>query len=181
MNFATPSTPKPVRFMNSHPSSPLARKRLHLDEDARFLHFMPTLSSPFSQPLPALPLTPYRFTPQSDINTVIETDIEAIPQPIEISSADRAAHTKKMLQADSHEKRKVYVSREQDDKATKDNYGRHIRAYQLWWDQIYQPAVIVSDPTRDVIPAFPVTAAKAIMFLDYEASRPKVGSLALIT
>jgi hypothetical protein len=89
-----------------------------------------------------------------------------------------------MLHAESHKKRQEFVAWEQSDKQMKDSYGRHITAYQLWWDHIYQPQQLQKDPELQHLPAFPIRAAKATMFLAYESTQPKVccpPSLLLLT
>lgn len=190
MQYVTPSTPKTVHLRHSQRASPLGKKRRRLNNTTCFIPYVPPVP-------PAFPITPFRFAHES--STIVE-DNDMLPIPpfystlesssvLEgidetcsgvtavskiVTSADRAAHSKKMLQADSHAKRKEYITREQEDKGTKTSYGRHIKAYQAWWESTHQPSVIAKDPSRDALPAFPITAAKAIMFLDYEASRPKV-------
>ena len=65
--------------------------------------------------------------------------------------------------------------KEQSDKSTPATYERHINHYVDWWTS-YQAAEINSDSTKTVIPAFPITAAKATMFLDYTSTCAKVSN-----
>jgi hypothetical protein len=62
-----------------------------------------------------------------------------------------------------------------DRKATPATYERHINHYVDWWTS-YQAAEINGDSTKTVIPAFPIMAAKATMFLDYTSTSAKVSS-----
>jgi hypothetical protein len=63
--------------------------------------------------------------------------------------------------------------KEQSDKSTTETYGRHMKHYIVWWG-LFQSEVVKADPTKASIPALPITAAKATMFLDYTSTRPKV-------
>ncbi|KAH7904163.1 hypothetical protein BJ138DRAFT_964470, partial [Hygrophoropsis aurantiaca] len=64
---------------------------------------------------------------------------------------------------------------ERDDKQTKASYERHVNSYQRWWDG-NQSRLMAENPSRTTIPAFPIVAAKVVMFLDYETTREKKGS-----
>jgi hypothetical protein len=68
-----------------------------------------------------------------------------------------------MLQADSQRTRRQYVALE---KQGMDSYTRRVKSYQRWWEDISQLEVIWNHPARRPLPAFPVTAGKAIMWLD---------------
>jgi hypothetical protein len=65
------------------------------------------------------------------------------------------------------------ATKEQSDKSTPGTYERHINSYLNWWES-YQAAEINGDLTKTAIPAFPITAAKATMFLDYTSTHAKV-------
>jgi hypothetical protein len=77
------------------------------------------------------------------------------------------------LEADSHATRLVQMRKEQNDKSTGTTYGRHVNRYERWWVQ-YQARQTASIAGWTPIPAFPITAAKVSMFLEYEANREKV-------
>jgi hypothetical protein len=77
------------------------------------------------------------------------------------------------LEAASQAVRLRIAGQEQSDKSTTGSYERHINSYVTWWDT-YQARVVNANPTQVAIPAFPVTAAKATMFLEYTRTRPKV-------
>ncbi|KAN0134511.1 hypothetical protein V8E53_007657 [Lactarius tabidus] len=62
--------------------------------------------------------------------------------------------------------------KEQSDKSTATSYARHVDAYATWWET-YQAGVLDKDPGQIAIPAFPITATKATMFLEYTSTRPK--------
>ena len=59
-------------------------------------------------------------------------------------------------------------------KGTAKSYPRQVSNYKSWFD-VVQACTIKKDPTRAVIPAFPITAAKVAMFLHHESTREKVG------
>jgi hypothetical protein len=61
---------------------------------------------------------------------------------------------------------------EQQDKQTARMYRLAVESYEDWWGK-YQFELQARDPTWTAVPAFPVTVAKAVMFLDYETPRPK--------
>lgn len=161
MSSPVPSTPKAPRLNPGLPLSPLGNKRLRLASgEAQFVHFTPP-------PLLPLPTTPFRFSSDNS-NTVVENETQPTPP------MDRTEHSNALLHAEAHGKRKAWAAKEQEDKGTKTSYERHFTAYQLWWSTVYQPMVVATDPTREHLPALPITAAKVTMFLDYESTRPKV-------
>jgi hypothetical protein len=77
------------------------------------------------------------------------------------------------LEAASQAVRHRITAKEQSDKSTTASYERHINNYVAWW-AVYQSSLVNADPSQIPIPAFPVTAAKATMFLEYTSTRPKV-------
>lgn len=77
------------------------------------------------------------------------------------------------LEKDSHVVRLRQAESEQQDKQTENTYKRAVNSYEKWWLE-YQVELLALDASYTPIPAFPVTAAKAVMFLDYETKRPKV-------
>lgn len=85
----------------------------------------------------------------------------------------RMQHSVSSLEAASQAVRLRLATKEQSDKSTPATYQRHIDNYVTWWDG-YQAAEISGDSTKTAIPAFPITAAKATMFLDYTSTRVKV-------
>ena len=78
------------------------------------------------------------------------------------------------LDMDAHQITKAVRAKEQDDKETKKNYARHVKHYQEFW---LTTSYAVGDPAtgRAPIPAFPITVAKAVIFLQFESTRPQVG------
>lgn len=85
----------------------------------------------------------------------------------------RMQHSVSSLEAASQAVHLRLATKEQSDKSTPATYQRHIDSYITWWDG-YQAAEISGDCTKTAIPAFPITAAKATMFLDYTSTRAKV-------
>ncbi|KAJ7153926.1 hypothetical protein C8R43DRAFT_1126596 [Mycena crocata] len=63
-------------------------------------------------------------------------------------------------------------AKEQSNKGTSKSYLRQIASYQAWWDAS-ETVQILQDPRLVAIPAFPVTAAKVAMFLQYETTHEK--------
>jgi hypothetical protein len=127
MDFTSPCTRKPIPLPCGTPSSPLAHTWRCLPNGEQFIVFTP--------PVPPLPLTPFRFAPGS--GEVVGDEPAVLPLPSMV--VDREQYSMRMLHAKSHKKWQEFVAREQNDKQTKDSYGRHIMAYQLWWDHVYQP------------------------------------------
>jgi hypothetical protein len=78
-----------------------------------------------------------------------------------------------VLNETSHQARMRTTARERSDKGTADAYSRRVRDYVTWWDS-YQRECCEHDRTWTVVPAFPVTAVKAALFIDYETTREKV-------
>ncbi|KAN0141920.1 hypothetical protein V8E53_000382 [Lactarius tabidus] len=64
------------------------------------------------------------------------------------------------------------AQKEQSDKSTATSYARHVDAYATWWET-YQAGVLDKDPGQITIPAFLITPAKAMMFLEYTSTQPK--------
>ncbi|KAF5367837.1 hypothetical protein D9615_010577 [Tricholomella constricta] len=159
-SMSLPTTPpKAVHLDPGQAQSPLSRKRTRL-------------TSAEVQFVPYAPLPPLLFDSSPPVQAVATT-ATPVNTKSTTSLLDRAQRSKDLLHAEAHQKRKEYAVREQEDKGTKASYGRHVSAYQLWWDTVYQPCVVTADPTREVLPSFPITAAKVMMYLDYEATRPK--------
>jgi hypothetical protein len=127
----------------------------------------------FIPPVPPLPLAPFCFAPGSGEVVGDEPAVLLLLSMV----VDQEQYSMQMLHAESHKKWQEFVAREQNNKQMKDSYGRHIMAYQLWWDHIYQLQQLQKDPELQCLPAFPITAAKAIMFLAYESTWPKVRRL----
>jgi hypothetical protein len=90
----------------------------------------------------------------------------ALPSP-------RMQHSVNRLEAASQAVRLRLATKEQSDKSTPATYRRHVDSYVAWWDA-FQAAEITGDSAKTAIPALPITAAKATMFLDYTSTRAKV-------
>src|SRR5215471_2395574 len=80
------------------------------------------------------------------------------------------------LEAESHNVRLRQAQQVQGNSLTATTYERHIRNYRDWWTQD-QAARSESELGYTLIPAFPVTAAKVALFLQYETTREKVGGV----
>lgn len=76
------------------------------------------------------------------------------------------------LEADSQAARLAHAKRERGDKSTASTYKRHVDRYEKWW-MSYQAGKASAIPGWTTIPAFPITAAKASMYLGYESTREK--------
>ncbi|KAG1877388.1 hypothetical protein F4604DRAFT_1680065 [Suillus subluteus] len=77
------------------------------------------------------------------------------------------------LDATSHGIRMQISAEERSDKGTADAYSRRVRDYVMWWDQ-YQHECSEQEECWTVVPAFPVTATKAALFVNHERTREKV-------
>lgn len=101
------------------------------------------------------------------------------PQPLDAYSSAGMQASLALLEADSHAARLVRANNEQNDKSTGKTYQRHVDRFERWWTT-YQADQTIKTPGRTSIPAFPITAAKVSMFLEYECNREKVVSSALL-
>lgn len=81
------------------------------------------------------------------------------------------------LNAASHDIRLRLAVDERADKGTNGAYARHVRNYTLYWDR-HQCEMVAQDPTWTPVPAMPITAAKALIFLNQERTREKVSARA---
>jgi hypothetical protein len=79
------------------------------------------------------------------------------------------------LDATSHAIRLRLAAEERADKGTNNAYARHVRNYVTYWDR-YQAEMVADNPAWTSVPALPISAAKVLIFLDYERTREKVGS-----
>lgn len=168
------STPqRQLRFVtNASPTSPLAYKRQRLNsasvsplQSAATALFIP----------PPLPPSPYRFASDGTVvdARVIEPSTKKVPSGKRLLDQSTALLA---LDMDAHQITKAVRAKEQDDKETKKNYARHVKHYQEFW---LTTTYAVGDPAtgRAPIPAFPITVAKAVIFLQFESTRPQVGSI----
>jgi len=125
-------------------------------------------SSFFGTQLPAMSLTnPETSRPEAPMMLTLPS-LPDIALPSDGLQASLAA-----LEAKSHAVRLAKVTLEQRDKATSLTYGRHITRYETWW-AADQAEYALKNPGWTRIPAFPVTPAKACMFLEHESTREKV-------
>ncbi|KIJ04442.1 hypothetical protein PAXINDRAFT_22268 [Paxillus involutus ATCC 200175] len=76
------------------------------------------------------------------------------------------------LDMEAHAIRDRISAEERADKETKRSYERHVQNYVAWWEN-EQSRLACEDPARPLIPAFPITPAKVVLFLDYETTREK--------
>lgn len=76
------------------------------------------------------------------------------------------------LDATSHAIRLRLAAEERADKGTNNAYARHVRNYVTYWDR-YQAEMVADNPAWTSVPALPISAAKVLIFLDYERTREK--------
>ncbi len=126
----------------------------------------PTAATPATMPSSLLEGAPYTIKEQS-VPPVM------VPLPAGQASDCDGAGSLAYIEAASHEARIRRAAAERDDKGTGIAYARHVQNYSEWWDG-YQSSRLLEDPSWSQIPAFPITAAKAALFLDHEVSRMKV-------
>jgi hypothetical protein len=91
--------------------------------------------------------------------------------PLPVSTGMQAALIQ--LEAESHAVRQNQARLVQADKQTSKTYERHLKNYEKWWCQ-YQHGLSTDGSCNMAIPAFPVTPAKVVMFLEHETAREKV-------
>jgi hypothetical protein len=112
---------------------------------------------------------PYTIKEQSVPTVVLPPPPPSLPPASDGADASSLAY----IEAASHEARIRRAAAERDDKGTGVAYARHVQNYSTWWDG-YQARRLEADSSWSQIPAFPITAAKAALFLDHEVSRMKV-------
>jgi hypothetical protein len=78
-----------------------------------------------------------------------------------------------LLEHETREARLRVGEKEMVGKGTAKSYPRQVHNYQTWFDK-EQMCVVANDPTRVIIPAFPITAVKVAMFLLHELTCEKV-------
>ena len=135
---------------------------MHGGVTSEILPLPPSQSVQIDQP------TPHNsggIQPQPD-----RSDMSVRPPPVVSPRTQRSVAS---LETASQTVRLALAAKEQSDKSTTGTYGRHIKAYIEWWD-IFQMDVVKADPAKATIPALPITAAKATMFLNYTSTRAKV-------
>jgi hypothetical protein len=97
--------------------------------------------------------------------------VSSFPAPL---PSPRTQRSMMLLEQETHEVRLRIGEKEMEGKGTAKSYPRQVCNYQTWFDAA-QACTVEKDPTRVVIPAFPITAAKTAMFLHHESTREKVG------
>ena len=126
-------------------------------------------STPAAVPSPLLEGAPYTIKEQSVPAVVLPLAPPFLASALDSAGASLLAY----IEAASHEAWIRRAAAERDDKGTSVAYARHVQNYSRWWDG-YQASRLEADPSWSQIPAFPITAAKAALFLDHEVSRMKV-------
>jgi len=94
-----------------------------------------------------------------------------VPAPL---PSPRTQRSMMLLEQETHEVQLRIGEKEMEGKGTVKSYPRQVSNYESWFDAA-QACTVEKDPTRAVIPAFPITAAKVAMFLHHESMREKVG------
>ncbi|KAG1726040.1 hypothetical protein EDD22DRAFT_961520 [Suillus occidentalis] len=100
------------------------------------------------------------------------------PAPCSAATFEPAATSNSMqcsldaLDATSHAIRLRLAAEERADKGTNTAYTRHVHNYVTYWDR-YQAEMVADIPAWTSVPALPISAAKVLIFLDYERMREK--------
>ena len=166
------SPQRALRFIFHSPSTPLARKRQRLD-----LLGSPTTPLSISAPstIPTLPFSPFKFNSDGVVVDNPRADL-GVNTTLSGSDSDRAltdVAAMLALDAASHQITKQVRADEQEDKQTRGTYARHVSHYETFW-QTTSYARGDNAAGLTTIPAFPITIAKAAIFLQYESTRPQV-------
>ncbi|KAI0085603.1 hypothetical protein BDY19DRAFT_996518 [Irpex rosettiformis] len=77
------------------------------------------------------------------------------------------------LTQETHARAAAQLQSKQDNSQTGRSYSRHVRNYEKFWVREQQTRA-AADSTWVDVPAFPITATKVALFLDYEMKRPKL-------
>jgi hypothetical protein len=166
-------------------ASVLTRKRRRLDREASVLietasNVMQSAAQPIMDPsLFPLPSRPPSAAFGGDMIQMCPPSRLPTPYPTfginpDLTVPSGLALSLSRLEAESHAVRLRQSRAIQDDSQTGGTYARHVTRYQVWWESD-QANRCVAEPGYTAIPPFPVTAAKVVMFLEYETSREKVG------
>ncbi|KAJ7763104.1 hypothetical protein DFH07DRAFT_1018491 [Mycena maculata] len=132
---------------------------------------------------PPLPHSPYRFNANNEVVDNPAPSAPSLPSVVAPATSDGAptppiTHATGLerslaeLEAESHAIREAFTAEEQSDKATGPTYAHHVRNYEHWWNTS-QGHRQNDDPSHTIMPAFPITAAKVTVFLEYEMTRPQ--------
>ena len=157
------SSHMPTSHSTTDVPSPLNHKRLRMEAS------VPPLSACLG-----MPINPDGdVTMGSDVASrpILASRTQSNSNPTEALSGIALSLAK--LDADSHAVWLKQAEIEQKDKQTARTYQLAVESYEKWWGS-YQANLSVDDASYTPIPAFPITAAKVAMFLDYETTRPKV-------
>lgn len=80
------------------------------------------------------------------------------------------------LERETRIKHAERVQKTQSSTQTHRSYSRHVRDYESWWTN-YEKERILVDSIWQPVGAFPVTATKAVIFVEHESSREQVRPL----
>lgn len=179
---------KPIHTRPWEPPSPLANKRRRLDATSATCppsHVFPgnggaDSGSTLQRQLP-LVTDICRSTIGFTSGRTNSEDTERLPaavtttlsNEIVIPSLRTLAESEAELEATTQAYRLSQLVAVQRMKDTAKGYERYIGSYERWWrqDQLDRSK---ADPDRISIPPFPITAAKASVFLQVESTREKV-------
>lgn len=163
----------PFRFVPwtspQSPQSSLAFKRQRLSSEHSVLTAPSLLSAPFKYDA-----TTNAIIANADDAKLSLPTVPSVPSPTPSVASlcpapphlDPMQAALMLIESESQAIRQRKVAQEQEDKQTKTSYGRHIKNYETWWNQ-------TSHCLINLVPAFPITAAKVTLFLDYETTRPQ--------
>ncbi|KAF8465441.1 hypothetical protein DFH94DRAFT_356967 [Russula ochroleuca] len=91
------------------------------------------------------------------------TQLTPIPEPLGLKLSLAR------LESESHAVRLKRSRAVQGDSQTGGTYTRHLTRYRTWWESD-QASCCGAEPGYTPIPPFPVTAAKAVMYLEHETT-----------
>jgi hypothetical protein len=93
--------------------------------------------------------------------------------PMAVVTSLRMQCSLMLLEWEMHEIRLKIGQKEMEGKGTAKYYPCQVQNYRAWFEQ-EQSQIAANDPSRVMLPAFPVTAAKVTAFLHHESTREKV-------
>lgn len=150
------------------------------------------LSMPNNMPIKVQPkvshtssLSPHKLISNMSNDLSIFPTISTVPSPSELEpqeiTAPRVNVAEDNITEDSVQQMTLlsYEIRDQvqkeylADTTTYRQYETYVRHYTDWWDK-NEFSLSHQDPRRKPIPAFPITPAKVVHFLNYTMKRPKV-------
>ena len=114
------------------------------------------------------------ISPQVAAESVVQQLSQPVSSFLAPLSSPCTQRSMMLLEQETHKVRLRIGKKEMEGKGMVKSYPHQVCNYQTWFD-VAQACTVEKDPTRVVIPAFPITTTKTAMFLHHELTCEKVG------